>query len=521
MGSLIDIHPAEVAATETYGYKAGIGSNDYVEAGGLPQGHITVGLPYDGEKYFPVGCAEELREGPGLQTLKIGAVALGKPKDWKGDWKQQTGFELLDVELPLRTAGVTEEQWTADELWLQCSHDYNPELPGYFPIQVLLKVLDSYTVPPTLLWGDGYKENAVWEYLAKAGTRIERDNVLRLEFRIQANLPSILGGETLVVHLETLRFSWPGIPARRQFRFFHWDPGKMELVELSWDYEPAGREILLKDVPMRPVSQRKNGNPLTTYEASIYMELLFASGRLAEEDHLSGKAVVRVDNTLLSGRDVTWIQASGARAGSSVQVIRQTFLKSEFDASLSEQFNEKRSFISRHWVFPGVSFQPARYNDVVAVLLDMGYVPDPPNENKEEDEGKIIVKQQVIQAGQGQYELYIWIQLAEELTITTTRERKLEEDEILPDRNLHPGAGDQLLRSNGWRRGNPDPGCGEPDAAPERPVRRRGGSALGEWSWKQVFLPKEAWFAATSAAPPTWNVFAIIAGRRCVANTGL
>lgn len=88
-----------------------------------------------------------------------------------------------------------------------------------------------------------------------------------------------------------------------------------------------------------------------------------------------------------------------------------------------------KSFISRHWVFPGVRFHPARYSDVVAVLMDMGYFPDEPKEKKEVDEGKITVKLHLLQPGQEPAELFIWIQLTEELTTTTTRERKLEEEE--------------------------------------------------------------------------------------------
>jgi hypothetical protein len=454
MGSPSDIHPQEVLAAEIYSYKAVIGSNDSVQASGFPYGQIIVKLPYDGEKYFPMRAAEGLRKRKNVQALKIGSVALGEPKDWKGDWKQQTGFELLEVELPLRTAEVTEEQWTADELWMQCSHEYSPEPPSYFPIQVLFQVLDRFAIPPLWLAGKGYKQKYIWAKLAKVGSTLVGDNILSFEFQITANLPSMLGDQDLVVRLETFRIAWPGIPFGDELLFYQWnpeqwnpeqwDPEKRDFIVLNWDYDPERQEILLKDIPMPPRPRQKNGNPLTIYQASIRLDLL-ATGKLLEEDSLSGTAIVRVDDTLLSGRDVAWMQASGERVdktrmgptreASNTQVTKQTSLISEFNAFLSERFNEKRSFIFRHWVFPGVTRQGARENDVIAILLDMEFSserPDPEEPDPEEPrpgEGKIVRKRTVLRPGQEPTDLYIWIELTEEVTTSTTREKKGEEAE--------------------------------------------------------------------------------------------
>jgi hypothetical protein len=425
VGSLLDIHPAEVLVIENYRYKAKVRKNDSLKISGLPMGLVRMRLPYDGEHYFPRSSAEWIKERSELASLKIGSVALGEPKDWNGTWEQQIGVEVLDVEIPLRTADVSEEQWSADELVIECSHEYKPEQPHYFPIQVQIEVLDRYAIHPMWLVEKYYQKDEFWKQLTEASSRVLSGKNLSFEVTVKVNLPSILGGNDLMVRLERMTFGWPKIPSRSQFEMHQWNADQQSWDLLDWNYKPEQREITLGPIQMPVGPRSKNGNPLITYQTLIRVDLEFATGDLLQRDELRGTAVVHIDDTLLSGRDVAWIHASGMKSDSTVKVKKRTILESEFEVSLSEQFEIKRSFLSRRWIFPGVSPQVARLNDIGSVLLDMGYALGNPIDGGT----RIAARRQIISPGQGLSELFFWIQMTENTPAPTTRERKLEGEE--------------------------------------------------------------------------------------------
>jgi hypothetical protein len=424
VGSITDIKPEKIAVAETYRYEAVVRRNDSIKAIPPPRGQVVIHLPYDGENYFPVQAAEELAQKQELDTLKIGAVALGDPKDWKGNWDQKLGVDLLDVEIPLRTNEVTEEQWAADELLIQCTEEYSPDPPEYFPIQINVRVLDTHAIHPVWLNQDNFQKDIFWEMLSEASSKILRSNTLSLEIEVKASAPSILGGKDLKVCLEQLLFSWPKVPSRSQFQILQMSSNYQKVSYVAWDYEPARRKIILENIEMNYVPG-KLGNPLSAYRAVIRINLEFGVGDLLKADQFAGSAVVRVDDCLLSGRDVAWIGWNGRRNHSSTKITKKTLVEVDFVASLFEQFAVRRSFISRRWIFPGVTLQPARLNDIISVLMDLGYIDvRPVNGN-----GRIFGNRRIVSSGEGQTELWVWIQLQEELSTTTTRERKMEDTE--------------------------------------------------------------------------------------------
>jgi hypothetical protein len=157
------------------------------------------------------------------------------------------------------------------------------------------------------------------------------------------------------------------------------------------------------------------------------VNLRYASADLLQKDKLFGKAVVEIQDMLLSGRDAGWIDGSGRRSDKDIKVSKRTLLEAEFEASLLEKFDVKRSFLSRKWIFPGVSLQTSRMDDIKSVLLDMGFIEAAAIE---EEKRRLFRIRHALGADQETSEFIVWIQLTENpLPVVTTRERKVEDSE--------------------------------------------------------------------------------------------
>ncbi|MBE0671414.1 MAG: hypothetical protein IH588_12560 [Anaerolineales bacterium] len=421
MTSIIKISPKEILATESYKYKIDIRNNVSVELDSEPQGTLEVLMPYDGEKYFPKDAADELLKDNSLDQLQIGWLALGRPKDWQGDWRQKIGAEILEVRIPLRMNGVSEENWTADEDLAHLRHQYTLEWPRYYPINIDLEVLDAEA------------ESKFIKLMEADRLKSEGTSLLSFEMLIQVNLPTYQDGVDVSVELDRLTLTWPKFASRKQIQIHMLQLGpadSKEWTKVEWSYVPQRNEI---DVILDPVKLKPNrpitGNPLSVFWTIFHFDFLFSIGDLLEKDELVGSATFRVKNSLLSGRDVAWINADGReRKDTTERILCQTLITSSFTAHLSNRFANKQSFISREWRFPGVSFSPARAKDITSILQDHGYLIIPRDDNQD---GMISAWRSIVQSEHEPYILYIFI-VAQGMGATSTkRERRKDvEDDI-------------------------------------------------------------------------------------------
>lgn len=435
------IKPKEIVIKEEYIYQAGISKNDYIKMVSDPLGKIKIQVPYDGERYFPMQSSNALMSEKDLDHLRIGWLAVGEPKDWEGNWLQKVGADVLDVNIPLRTDEINEEDWTADEFSALFLHDYFLERPRYYPISIDLEVRDYAAISPFMVSRDLRKlakDDDFWKLLFEKSSEIYQGNNLSFEIVIQISLPTVLVNKDISVGLEKLILIWPKFPPKEQFQIWQLDTKKGNWKNVDWVYEPDRNEIVLAYLEMNQVGS-KNGSPLTKYWSIIRVDLMFASGDLIKEDKIDGKAIIKVENALLSGRDVAWINLDGQK-DKAANVKKQTVIDASFKAFLSDRFANKQSFISRAWRFPGVSLTPSRIVDIVSILQDQGYsiiYPDIINNDenqdtqkeKETERGHIVGRRLVIESEQDPYELKVFIDVRGTALTTTKRERRIAEEE--------------------------------------------------------------------------------------------
>ncbi len=414
MASIIKVSPKEILATESYKYKIDIRNNVSVEMDSEPQGTIDVFMPYDGEKYFPKDVADELLKNKSLDQLQIGWLAVGEPKDWQGDWRQKIGAEILEVNIPLRMNGMSEEKWATDENLAQLNHQYTLDWPRYYPINIDLEVLDAEA------------ESKFIKLMEADKLKSEGTSLLSFEMLVQVNLPTYPEGVDMSVELDRLILTWPKFASRKQIQIHLLQLGSVDSKEwrkVEWSYVPQRNEI---EVILDPVTVKPNrpitGSPLSVFWVIFHFDFLFSIGDLLEKDELVGSATFRVKNSLLSGRDVAWINGDGRERKDTTERIHcQTLITSSFTAHLSNRFANKQSFISREWRFPGVSFSSARAKDITSILQDYGYLIIPRDDNQD---GMISAWRSIVQPEHEPYILYIFIEAQGVGATSTKRERK-------------------------------------------------------------------------------------------------
>jgi hypothetical protein len=104
--------------------------------------------------------------------------------------------------------------------------------------------------------------------------------------------------------------------------------------------------------------------------------LLRYPGELIRARQLGGEVSIRINNLLLSGRELAWLTASGERPrrrDEAPSLTQQSVLKGDFIVMLHDQLSLRHTATYRRWSFPGVDLSYSRLSDVAAGLRDLGY----------------------------------------------------------------------------------------------------------------------------------------------------
>lgn len=371
----VDAVPEKITACEQYAYKIFISASpdtEFLEA----KASIELEVPYDGHRCFSKEAMKNLEEALSQQngaTPKsglIGHLALGAPYNWETDLSRSAKPTFHPIEIPLQMGSFNKDQWGTDQWRVKVTEEYSLNDLHFPPIEVDIQMFDDVLSSPGTPFEEfiqqRFKENLL-------------EGAVVFDFTVRVPLPKIVERPDVRVTLEELELAWPTIAAPWQMQWILVEPaGSQGNFSTIPQYNTQRRAILLENIPTeREIEDSQS--PLVYYKSHLRMLMILPGLFITDEDgainsRLSGKVKSRIDNLLLSGREIAWMRTSGALSNTEPpKIVQQTEILAEFSAVLSERSANRTLTTYRQWVFPGVNLTEARAADVAAALFDLGY----------------------------------------------------------------------------------------------------------------------------------------------------
>lgn len=378
---LIFARPESIEVMETYQYQVSIGMNSTCQLAQVvdnPAGIVRTEIPYDGFKALPVKSAQTLKEDlsaydPDTPHQAVaGWLGISEPYDWLVGRREGDGLEFIEpVKIWLRSPLFhSPEDWVSDRFVCLNEHTYTPATPRYFPVNVDLKIWDStsdHFAFHRRLADEVAKVRTSAEMIRLLGGDMLQGGVFVMDMDIQVLLPADLDPQNLTVQLSSLNLDWVSIPLPGEVSVFDWERSR----KLEWCYQPDDSTIEVSNIPLSAQAPARGTN-LRPYRASLSFIIKQASQVILQSE-ITGRLAVDVNGWLLSGRQVSWMDATGKRVQDLDKIHTQTRLAASFDVDLNHLFMNRQAVIYRQWMLPGVPLTPARLDDLAGALSDLGY----------------------------------------------------------------------------------------------------------------------------------------------------
>ncbi|HNT53288.1 MAG TPA: hypothetical protein PKG95_01165 [Anaerolineaceae bacterium] len=375
----LDALPQRIEANESYAYEIYLGANNssqMVARPDNPGGTIRVHVPYDGNTSLPIRSAmticNDLSQNSILtpETAHIGWLAVSKPRDWQAAHREVVGLETMEaVRIPLKGDPIIlPEDWISDRLCAVSQLDYRPAPPRYFPVSLDLQIWDSASDHSDFdrrIPGGVSTVKSGSELLRILDAQMLQGGALMIDLEISVTLPADISPEELTVKLKKLEINWLVVPDTQELYII--DQDRQTLVD--WWYNPEQGTIEASNVLLTP-RDPVFGSNMRPYRVNLSLILRQAS-RVVLQGELSGCLQLEAAGLLLSGRQVAWMDVIGNRRDE--HLYPTTTFRADFEADLNSKFLNRKAAIYRQWAFPGVAFSPARLNDVLTTLSDLGY----------------------------------------------------------------------------------------------------------------------------------------------------
>lgn len=443
----VDAVPEKIIAQEQYTYEITISAfpdTEFKQA----KASIELDVPYDGDRCFSKDAVHNIEEEPFHSNEHehvsgfIGHLALGAAYNWETDLSRPAQPTIYPIEIPLQMGDFNQEQWDTDEWRAKVTEEYSLEDLHFPPIEIEIELFDDPISSPATPFE---------EFIQQRLKNNKLEGAMVFDFVIRIPLPQMVERKGISVLLEELELAWLTIAAPWQMSWFIQETrdGKERFVEKSWQYDTKRCAIFLENIPTeRQVNDAQS--PLAYYKSHLRMLMilpgLFVPGESnIINSNLNGKVKVRIDNLLLSGREIAWMGADGYLSKKDPpKLILQTEILAQFSAMLAERFPNRSLTTYRQWIFPGVDLTDARASDVAAALLDLGYrLRDMgngqtiiPNRSNDTLESARMVAEKIDQMSERNERASLKIEIQIKRIATATTERKREFKGMILSTNL-------------------------------------------------------------------------------------
>jgi hypothetical protein len=440
-GVFVRATPQKSSVIETYCFHQVSSVNPVLRAADeAPTGRVEVVVPLDGYRHFTRDAIKDVqgqigkRRGRGNDSTvlaTIGHLVLANLRDTRRVDEEPIADArgAIRLQVPVRSAGLGDDDLVADEQEARLRFDYRPPALGAYtvPIQLDIEILDPED--SSLLGGD---------FETKWGRAISDEMVrqpafsseLLLQFRVRLAWPQRRGFRKPRMRIKNFALSWPTVtslaPSSLRLSYGSARPAEIqynpETGSLQWfdvpllgekeepipdagtdpeDAEQAkvGRAVDPDDEPGKtdrsasgPVKDDDGGldnsepddlddedDDAETESAAVWDEtsedvLLHVRqpGQLRKAKVLTGSVSVEVAGQLMSGIDARLFDATGARHRRGVLTLK-TKLRLTFQIVLEDVFNRRPLSATHTLHFDEVVPDVQRVEDINAALRDRGF----------------------------------------------------------------------------------------------------------------------------------------------------
>ncbi len=360
--------PSRVELTETYQMEQDISKNRSLRQVGDGAGRITIRVPYDGAEFFTRQAVADVERAPaGEHRATIGHLLLSGPMGTTGllpGVRPHGTSGSLPLSVPVATAHGPLDL-TGDRQECRIDHDYRPEDPSIYPIELGVRIddPDSMTdLSEAVLdrMTEGREEpSRIIERLRQQGGF---SNELLLLLTVRVSLPVRPGKPYPRPVVKHMSIAWPALTSLRSTQLLRpGGHGRLENVPVR--YNPARGRLEWQDLPVPQVPAE--GELRSQYVASVLL-VIGHPGELYQQRELEVETRVEIPDHLLSGLDARLFDATGRPQARPPKLT--TRLHTHATVYPDDIFAVRRFLPYQQFVFDDVIPDERRITDIMTVL---------------------------------------------------------------------------------------------------------------------------------------------------------
>jgi hypothetical protein len=363
--------PTSVKLSEYYFYEKKLSRNPFIGPGQSPEGKIEIIVPYDGDQYFTRQAYNDVKRqlndktSHDNQKAQCGHLAFTDYE--RTDLRHVLGlnnhYGSLPLSIPIFGQGITSiEQLYQDTHTSKITHEYMPNWPDGWPIEVQLELWDEETL------NAGTEDQQLAQVAEQINKQINFRPNLLIKSRLILNLPSHLAPEGIQPRLTQISINWPAFTS---FRGLHLYIGPASKEEYGVMYDPRTRSLEWGNLPMNKISEESS--PALKVFGTEWMDLSTDyPGELYKQSSIEGVASIEIPGFLLSGTQVRLFNAIGEQIrDTSLMVVSHLNIK--FELFLDEAFARRKLAPYQHLYFDEVIPDKMRIADIKTAIVDRGF----------------------------------------------------------------------------------------------------------------------------------------------------
>jgi hypothetical protein len=392
--------PEKVEITERYSVAQEISKSPSMRLDGDGTGRIEAMIPYDGRTYFTRQAVDDVERGvarrPGIgeRQAVIGHLLLKdhEKTDLRNAMRRHNQAGVIPLAVPVTSAGGS-LSLTADRQMCVIGHDYQPDAPPIYPIELDIDLLDPDNLPLDFRDADTLAKlsaDSTAYFIEKLRQEASFSSELLLVIVARVSIPVKEGYRRLTPTVKRVSVDWPTITSLRttQLEVADWSTAREnpELRSVPVRFNPVKARLEWENIPVRQPNDRGANASVGVrlYHSDVMMLHIGEPGELFNEQKLKVTAEVEVPDYLLSGLEARLFDATGNMQESQPKLTTRLHIRTDL---YPDDVFAKRTFSPyQQFVFDDIVPDEMRITDIVTVLRNAKFAisgpwPDPSNKS--------------------------------------------------------------------------------------------------------------------------------------------
>ena len=392
--------PEKVELTESYSVVQEISKSPSMRLDGDNTGRIEAKIPYDGHTYFTRQAADDVERGvarlpgTGERRAVIGHLVLKdhEKTDLRNAMRRYNQAGVIPLAVPV-TSASGRLSLTADRQTCVIGHDYQPDAPQIYPIELDIDLLDPDNLPLDFRDADTLAKlsaDSTAYFIEKLRQEASFSSELLLVIVVRTSLPVNEGCRRLTPTVKRVSVDWPTITSLRttQLDRTNWSAARenQQLRRVPVRFNPVEARLEWENVPVRQPYDHgaDDGVGVRIYHSEVMMLHIGHPGELFNQEKLNVTAEVEVPGYLLSGLEARLFDATGGTQDRQPKLTTRLRIRTDL---YPEDVFAKRTFSPyQQFVFDDVVPDEMRITDIITVLRNAKFAisgpwPDPANKS--------------------------------------------------------------------------------------------------------------------------------------------